>query len=153
MSKVYNDFLDELNNDSACFTSIGFRIKPPQYINIMKKNLLSEFNVFVKTNKLYYFDYNCKVINDWTLKLFSYNNDETNLVNNLIIINNNYYFVKHATYNEEENYTNIKIYPHLESSTHINSCSIVGYVDNRQPTTEHINSCSVVGYIGDRLHI
>lgn len=127
MSLVYNEFLNSITATNIYYCDLKKFVDKDDYFQKLKKNILAEFNDHYKNqlkspNEIIYYDcvkdVNCIIING----------DTGIIINNLLLIDNQLYFVIKYIYNEQENYSRITVYPQNYNKTM--NIKNMGYVGN-----------------------
>lgn len=137
MSIIYDKFLNFIKNDKLDLREIKSKCDMDTYFDNIESNILSDVLALTKNSKhVLYKD--CIISSHDTITI---NEDISNMLNNVILINEKYYITSKCTkYTKfigltESTYYKIKIYPNI-----------------RIDDDNSLVNIYVIGYIGDKLH-
>ena len=131
MTLVYNDFISELCDNTVNFRKIKNKISFDDYFNILKKNILCNFNVLIKNSKKTSKIIPCKYYDTHDIvEIDDSIHDPKMLVNSVVTFDNyenNYYFIKSSIHNKIDKTILLKLYPQIKKA---HTMKIIGYYGN-----------------------
>ena len=130
MSVIYDEILTFINKNKMKLFEINSNVSLDEYFNCIESNILSDIILLIKNAKNVSLK-TCEIENNNTINICC---DAVNIINNIIMIGDDYYIVSKFKVYDELKYCKISVYPDLEND--------IG----------NVADIKIIGYIGDKLH-